>query len=1178
MECSKEIKNYFENIEKDIKKSYKAANEARKQGYDPELKVEIPLVSDMAERVEGLISAVYPHILGKGISKRIKELEKKWKALDWRIALQIALEIAQEKFCKFKDKKEAMEVGIRTGFAYHTMGVVASPLEGFVELLIKKRKDGKEYLAVSFAGPIRSAGGTGASVSVLIVDYVRKNMGYDVYDPTEDEIKRFVTELYDYHERITNLQYLPSEEEIEFLAKNLPVQITGGPSEKIEVSNYKDLERVGTANIRNGVCLVLGEGIAQKAPKLLKQLSVWGHDVGLEHWDFIKDFVDLQKKIKAKGQKSQQESKISPDFTFIKDIVAGRPIFTHPMRIGGFRLRYGRSRTSGFSAYCISPLTMAVLKGYLATGTQLKLERPGKATSLTSCDSIEGPVVKIEDGSVIKIDSNEKAKEYQNRVKEILFMGDILINYGDFFNRAHKLVPPGYCPEWWIQELEKSVVDMFGTLDLEKLSELVSIPRTELEGLTKNPLRTKINIKKSINISKHLGIPLHPDHTFFYLTIDTDQLGLLLRWFEKANILKDEDQVNKIVLPIEKEPKRILEVLGVPHIVSANEYVVIQKHHAITILETFKLENKGITEMLNLLETKKDLNVLEIINRVSPFKIMDKAGLFVGARMGRPEKAKQRKLTGSPQVLFPVGEEGGRLRCFQSALEAKKINAEFPLMFCTKCNRETIYSICEDCHSKTRQKYNCYICGTSDKQECEHGSRRTYSTRDIDIKHHFENALEKIGMRQYPDLIKGVRGTLNKSHVPEQLAKGILRAKHDVYVNKDGTTRYDMTQLPITHFKPKEIRTSVEKLKELGYMYDLNRKLLENDNQVLELKPQDIILPACIESPDDGADKVLFNVGNYIDDLLVSFYKLKPFYNFKTENDVTGHLVACLAPHTSSAIVARVIGFSATQGFFAHPLLHAATRRDCDGDEACVSMLMDTLLNFSKHYLPAHRGSTQDASLVMTSKLIPSEVDDMVFDMDIAGKYPLEFYNACLEYKNPWEVKIEQISQNLGKEKEYYGMKYTHDTDDINFGERCSVYKTLPTMEEKLKGQMELAEQIRAVDESDVARLIIEKHFLKDTKGNLRKFSMQQFRCVKCNEKYRRPPLTGKCKNCKEGKIIFTISEGSVIKYLQPSISIANKYNVKPYLKQTLELLQRRVEGVFGKEKEKQEGLGKWFG
>lgn len=132
-------------------------------------------------------------------------------------------------------------------------------------------------------------------------------------------------------------------------------------------------------------------------------------------------------------------------------------------------------------------------------------------------------------------------------------------------------------------------------------------------------------------------------------------------------------------------------------------------------------------------------------------------------------------------------------------------------------------------------------------------------------------------------------------------------------------------------------------------------------------------------------------------------------------------------------------------------------------------------------------------------------------------------------------------------------------------------------MEDKLRGQMDLAEKCRSVEESDVARLVIEKHFLKDTKGNLRKFSMQEFRCVGCNSKFRRPPLIGKCTSC-SGKIIFTISEGSVVKYLEPTESLAKKYNVPDYLKETIELLRNRIEGVFGKEAEKQTGLGAWFG
>jgi len=179
--------------------------------------------------------------------------------------------------------------------------------------------------------------------------------------------------------------------------------------------------------------------------------------------------------------------------------------------------------------------------------------------------------------------------------------------------------------------------------------------------------------------------------------------------------------------------------------------------------------------------------------------------------------------------------------------------------------------------------------------------------------------------------------------------------------------------------------------------------------------------------------------------------------------------------------------------------------------------------------------------------------------------------------ENPWAVKVDQLGQRLDTVGQYEGMGFTHPVSSMNMGVTCSAYKTIPSMEDKLKGQMSLASRIRAVSPSMVATLVIEKHFLKDTKGNLRKFSQQQFRCVNCNEKFRRPPLRGICTAC-NGKIIFTVSEGSVVKYLGPSISLAEKYGVSSYLKQTLELTRRRIEDNFGKEREKQLGLGSWFG
>jgi DNA polymerase II large subunit len=1156
MKASKEMQEYFESLNAETKKAYDLARKAK----EPHDKIEIPLVKNMAERVEGLIGVVAPQIIGKGLPDRIDELEKEFGKLDWRVAFKIAEEVSFEKFCKFENKLKAMEVSLRVALAYLTSGVVASPLEGFVRLELKKRRDGENYFALFFSGPIRSAGGTASTIFVAVADYIRRKHNYSVYDPDENEIKRVVSELYDYHERITNLQYLPSSEELEFYMKNLPVEIDGDASEKIEVSNYKDLDRVSTNFLRSGVSLVIAEGLTQKSKKFWTKFSGWNKEFDMKDWKWLDKFIDLQTKIRSKKTikeiEKKDKGKISPDYNFIKDIVAGRPVLTYPLRKGGFRLRYGRGRNSGLSSMALHPVTMAILNDYIAIGTQLKVERPGKGTALGVNDSLEGPIVKLKNGDVLFLDSRELAEKNKDNIKEILFLGDILINYGDFFVYGHSLVPPGYCEEWWIKELEEKANE-------EVVSEKTGIDLPLLKKLYSFPIKTQISFDQAYNISKKFDIPLHPRFTYHWKDINHKEFLTLIDWLNKAVIKKDD---YKIIFPlsynveeIDINPKRILELLGIPCKVVTNEYVVIEKDWAKSFMASlgFYENEPKLKEIVKSVNVEKD--ILEIINIISEIKLKDKSGVYIGARMGRPEKAKMRKLTGSPHVLFPIGEEGGRLRCFQSALNVGKVTAEFPNFYCEKCDSDTIYSICEKCGDKTKLK----------------DEDVSYKSTKLDINYYVEKAKERLGLNGMPDLVKGIRGTSNKGHITENLAKGILRATYNLFVNKDGTIRYDMTELPITHFRPFEIGTDIEKLKELGYKKDIYEEDLVDNKQILEIKPQDVILPSCKEADQEGADVVLLKVANFIDGLLERYYNVDKFYDLKEKKDLVGHLIIGLAPHTSAGILGRIIGFSNTQGCYAHPYWHCAQRRDCDGDENCVMLLMDGLLNFSRKFLPAHRGAVQDAPLLLTANLIPSEVDDMVFDMDCVWKYPLEFYRACEQYKKPWEVDIERVGKRMETERQYEKFGFTHDVSDINLGVRYSAYKSLPTMEKKVNGQMDLAEKIRAVDENDVARLVIERHFIRDIKGNLRKFSMQQFRCVGCNEKYRRVPLAGKCRKC-GGKIIFTISEGSVTKYLVPSLKLAKKYKLPSYMAQTLDLVKKRIDSVFGKDPERQEGLDRW--
>ncbi|MEM4637651.1 MAG: DNA polymerase II large subunit [Candidatus Woesearchaeota archaeon] len=1192
IECSEPMKKYFEELEKKCFKEFKISSEARLKGYDPVKAPEIILAKNMAERVIGLISVVAPQLKNSGATDRITELEKKYGILDWRVAFTIAEEVAREKFCKFKDQKEAIEIGIRTGFAYVTVGVVSSPIEGFTHIDIMDRLDGKgKYFCINFSGPIRNAGGTAAAVCVLIADYLRKKFGYEKYDATELEIKRTYSEIEDYHTRFSPRQYFPTKEEIDFLMRNVPVQIGAEPSERSEVSNYKDLPRIPTNIIRSGFCLLYTDCIPLKAAKLWKQLSKWGKEFDMDDWMFLEEYLKIQKAAKALKKKSDIITKISPDYTYIKDLVAGRPVLGYPLRNGAFRLRYGRSRVSGYSAQSIHPATMHILNGYIATATQLKVERPGKAAAITVCDTIDGPIVKLYNGNVVFLETEALAKQYKKEVKEILYLGDILVSYGDFFNRNHLLVPSGYCQEHWALEFEKSALEKYPStedsskIDFKKLSEDVFIQPDKLELLIRKPLRTKISAEAAIMLSKKLNIPLHPQYTYFWKSINVNELKVLINWFLDLKITYHEKNIEKIILP-KNDAKRVLELLGVPHLFVNNEFVVIEGDHAEALLSTLNIHEvllkEDIYSIIKIInetipdEGKEEELILKIINRISPFQIRDKAGTFIGSRMGRPEKAKMRKLIGQPNMLFPVGEEGGKMRSLQSALEAGKITSAFPIFYCKKCKRKTPLSVCEVCDTPAEKKLFCEECKSIDCENQNH-KKSTYSTYSLNITEMFPFILKKLKTKIYPDLIKGIKGTSNINHIPEHLIKGVLRAKHNITVFKDGTTRYDISEVPLTHFKPKEIGVSIEKLKELGYTHDTKGRELVREDQILELKPQDLVLPCSPDSPDEPADEVLFRTANFIDELLEKLYGLKPYYKLSSKKDLIGHLVIGLAPHTSAGILGRIIGFSKTQGYLAHPMFHAAMRRDADGDESCVLLLLDGLLNFSKEYLSNKRGATMDAPLVLTYLLNPAEVDDMVFDLDISWKYPLELYESAQEFKPPQNVKINQLGKHIGTYLQYEGMGFTHDTDDFNSGILCSEYKLLPSMEEKLLGQMDLAVKIRAVDSGDVAKLVIEKHFIRDIKGNLRKFSLQQFRCSNCNEKYRRPPLAGRCLKCK-GRLIFTISEGSIIKYLEPTISLAEKFSIPSYLKQSIELTKQRIEQYFGKDPETQAGLGRWFG
>jgi hypothetical protein len=227
---------------------------------------------------------------------------------------------------------------------------------------------------------------------------------------------------------------------------------------------------------------------------------------------------------------------------------------------------------------------------------------------------------------------------------------------------------------------------------------------------------------------------------------------------------------------------------------------------------------------------------------------------------------------------------------------------------------------------------------------------------------------------------------------------------------------------------------------------------------------------------------------------------------------------------------------------------------------------------FTSNWLYAH--NSMDAPLVMSSRIDPTEIDDEAHNMDIVDRYPREFYEATREMADPGEVEdlVQIAEETLGTDGEYSGFAHTHDTTDIHQGPALSAYKTLGSMMEKMDAQLALSRKVRAVDETDVAERVIEYHFLPDLIGNLRAFARQETRCLDCGEKYRRMPLSGDCREC-GGRVNLTVHKGSVNKYMDVAIQVAEEFGCRDYTKQRLEVLERSLERVFENDHNKQSGI-----
>ena len=260
-----------------------------------------------------------------------------------RQLFKIAEEIALGEYGTY-NLRTRLDNAVRVSLAVVTEGVTVAPLQGVNDVQLKNNVDGSQYLSVSFAGPIRSAGGTEAALTMLIADHIRKVAGVGKYTANsyDDETGRFVEELRLYEREVGNFQFKILDEDVVKCIANLPVELDGIDTDPVEVVGHRNMNRIHTDRVRGGALRVMNDGLIGRSRKLLKIVET----LKLDGWSWLRDL---------KGAVHTGDDDDAGAYHRMSEVITGRPVLSMTKKAGGFRLRYGRSYNTGFSTIGIHP-------------------------------------------------------------------------------------------------------------------------------------------------------------------------------------------------------------------------------------------------------------------------------------------------------------------------------------------------------------------------------------------------------------------------------------------------------------------------------------------------------------------------------------------------------------------------------------------------------------------------------------------------------------------------------------------------------------------------------------------------------------------------------------------------------------------------------------------------------
>jgi DNA polymerase II large subunit len=329
----------------------------------------------------------------------------------------------------------------------------------------------------------------------------------------------------------------------------------------------------------------------------------------------------------------------------------------------------------------------------------------------------------------------------------------------------------------------------------------------------------------------------------------------------------------------------------------------------------------------------------------------------------------------------------------------------------------------------------------------------------------------------------------------EPLNRVLLRAKYGLTVHKDGIIHLSVPNAPLSQFKAKEIKTSLTTLQDFGYYYDCNGAALQNNNQLINLKPTDVILSEKL-IPD------LLNTYKFIKEELSLIGKELGSIKNIDQNDLLGELIIGINNNFSVGVPGRIIGFTEALVCFAQSAWHASKGSRCSGsDSDSIILAWDCILNFHPKHLLPKIGIFRGVPLFIQSIPIKEEFQSTFLNLSIDGSIPpyLQIKKRRTQRGNFLKL-LSKYENNFSLQ--YLSLKPTisYTTSAINLGTLSNILYKVDNLSIKLHSILKLTKKLAGVNTTYLLSHYYQKYLVGDLLKILDDWVEGIFYCDDCHK------------------------------------------------------------------------------